>query len=276
MNRKSSSQMQTREPEIEEDARYAASLFGPFRISLNGQPLGEPTWRRNRARTMLKWFLVNPVEPFSEDQLCVLFWPDRNRQKAANSLHVTLHYLRHVLEPELPPRSPSTFIRRNGQKYYWFDPRDLWWTDVREVQTLCAAAEEAKRKGDTQQAISLYEQSLAYYRLTFLPEDVYEDVFTALRCQHDIAHSRSLRHLMHLYLRVGQLPNALSCAMQMLAIDAYNEDAVKTIVHVYLRQGNYTGAIRQLDDFFDGLRRHMGIKPNNELLALRTNIMLSR
>ena len=81
---------------------------------------------------------------------------------------------------------------------------------------------------------------------------------------------------MELYLRAGQLSSALSCAMQVLSIDPYHEDAVKTIVHVYLRQGNFTGAIRQLDDFLYALRRHAGVTPNNELLALRHNIMLSR
>lgn len=263
-------------PPSQHNGRYEASLFGPFRITLNGRPLGEPTWRRNRARTLLKWFLVNPTEPFSEVQLCALLWPDRSREKAANNLHVTLHYLRHVLEPGLPPRCPSTFIRRDGQKYYWFDPKDLWWTDVLEVQALSAAATEAERKGETARAIALYEQSIAYYRLTFLPEDVYEDVFSTHRCEHDVAHTESLNQLMDLYLRAGQLPNALSCAMQVLSIDPYREDAVKTIVHVYLRQGNFTGAIRQLDDFLDVIKQHVGLAPYNELLTLRSNILLAR
>ena len=171
------------------NARYEASLFGPFRITLNGRPLGEPTWRRNRARTLLKWFLINPSEPFSEEQLCTFFWPDRSREKAANNLHVTLHYLRHVLEPGLAPRCPSTFVRRNERKYYWFDPKDLWWTDVLEVRALSTAAKEARRKGQTANAIALYERSIAYYRLTFLPEDVYEDVFSTHRFEHDIAYT---------------------------------------------------------------------------------------
>lgn len=255
---------------------YEASLFGPFRITLSGRPLGEPTWRRNRARTLLKWFLVNPAELFSEEQLCFLFWPDRGREKAANNLHVTLHYLRHVLEPSLAPRCPSTFIRRNGQGYYWFDPQDLWWTDVLEVRALSAAAKEARRKGEISRAIALYEQSIAYYRLTFLPEDVYEDVFATHRCEHDIAHTESLNQLMHLYLRVGQLPSALSCAMQVLSIDPYREDAVKTIVHVYLRQGNFTSALRQLDDFLDTLRQDGSLAPDHELLTLRSNILQDR
>jgi DNA-binding SARP family transcriptional activator len=64
--------------------------------------------------------------------------------------------------------------------------------------------------------------------------------------------------------------------MQVLFIDPYREDAVKTIVHVYLRQGNFTAAIRQLDDFLDALRQDGSPAPNHELLTLRSNILLDR
>lgn len=257
-------------------ARYQASFFGPFRITLNGNPLGEPTWRRNRARTLLKWFLINPSTSFSEEQLCAYFWPDRCRQKASNNLHVTLHYLRHVLEPGLPPRGLSTFVRRNANKHYWFDPQGLWWTDVSEVRDLLAAARLAKRRGDVAQAIRLYERCVSYYQLTFLPEELYEDVFSTHRFEHDTAHADSLNELMHLYLCAGQLPNALSCATQLLAIDPSCENAVKSIVHVYLRQGNVSGALRQLDDFLAGQARQGGATMGSELLTLRSNILLAR
>jgi len=263
-------------PLPQRNAPYEASFFGPFRITLDGQPLREPARRRNRARTLLKWFLLNPAEPFSGEQLCGLLWPDRTPESAANSLHVTLHYLRHVLEPALTPRGPSTFIRRTRHKCYWFDLKDLWWTDVLEVQVLDTAAKEAERRGESAGAIALYNQLIAYYRQTFLPEDVYEDVFTPYRRQHDFAHARSLTCLMRLYLEASQLPNALSYALQLLSVDPYSEDAVKTIVHVYLRQGNPTAAIHQLDDFLHTLKHDLGLAPANELLTLRNTILFAR
>jgi DNA-binding SARP family transcriptional activator len=181
-----------------------------------------------------------------------------------------------VLEPQLAPRSPSTFIRRNERRQLWFDPQDRWWTDVLEVQKLSAAAKDAEGRRDSAAAIDLYEQLVAYYRLTFLPEDVYEDVFAAHRSAHEITHAESLHRLMDLYLRTGQFPGALSSAMQVLAVDPYSEDAVKAIVHVYLRQGNFTGAIRQLDEFLDAVKQHVGLTPDNELISLRRNILLAR
>jgi DNA-binding SARP family transcriptional activator len=267
---------QLAEPLRRDDARYEASFFGTFRTARNGRPLGEPAWRRNKAKLLLKWFLLHPGEPFSGEQLCRLFWPDLSRDRAANNLHVTLHYLRQLLEPELPPRRLSTFIQRNRHKDYWFNLADLWWTDVLEADALASRAEAAQRRGEMATAIALYTQVVAYYQLTFLPEDVYEDVFSNHRRHYDISHTRALSQLMHLYERASQLPNALSCALHLLSVDPYNASAAKTIVHVYLRQGNVPGAIRQLDDFLHIVGHHLGLAPDNDLLVLRRSILQAR
>ncbi|MEO9027681.1 MAG: BTAD domain-containing putative transcriptional regulator [Ktedonobacteraceae bacterium] len=257
-------------------ACYKAYFFGPFRITQDEQPLGEPTWRRNKAKTLLKWFLLNPGDLFSVEQLSKLFWPDLASKVAASNVHVTLHYLRHVLEPDLALGCPSTFIRRNRYNYYWFDLHDVWWTDGFDVQYLSTSAKEAEHKGELSRAIALSCQLVSYYSLEFLPEDIYEDIFSPYRRQHDYAYTQLLEHMMQLYTQTGRLDDALSCALHILSIDPYNEEAVKTMVHVHLHQGNTTGAIRQLDDFQNALKQDMGIEPGKELLTLRSNILKAR
>lgn len=221
---------------------------------------------------LLKWFLLNPAQRISADELCTLFWPGRRKKSAINNLHVNLNYLRRVLEPSLPSGGSSKFIHRSQQNHYWFEPMDLWWTDIVEVQTISSAARDADRSGSTYSAISLYDQAAGYYRLTFLPEDVYQDAFAPYRQKQDIAHAQCLNRLMQLHLRTCQLPKALACAMDLMHIDPYNGDAVKTIVQVHKRQGNITGAIRQLDHFFQTLEDDMQIAPDSELLALRESL----
>lgn len=257
-------------------AHYKAYFFGPFRVIHAEQPLGEPTWRRNKAKALLKWFLLNPGDLFSVEQLSKLFWPGTHSQVAASNLHVTLHYLRHVLEPTLTSGRPSTFIRRNRHNYYWFDLHDDWWTDVADVRYLSMQAKEAEQHGELAQAFALYGQLVAYYKLTFLPEDIYEDVFSSHRRQHEYTAIQLLEHLMQLSTTMERFDEALSCALHTLSIDPYNEKAVKTLVHVHLRQGNTTGALRQLDEFEQMLHQEMGIEPGQEIIALRRSILKSR
>jgi DNA-binding SARP family transcriptional activator len=254
-------------------ARYKAYFFGPFRITLDEQPLGEPTWRRNKAKALLKWFLLNPGELFSIDQLSRLFWSDSTGKVAASNVHVALHYLRRVLEAELAPGGASTFIRHNRHNYYWFDLHDVWWTDVFDVQHISTLAQQAERDGKLSRAIEFSRQLLAYYSLTFLPEDIYEDIFSPYRRQHDYAHTQLLIHLVQLYTQASQLDDAFSCALDILSMDPYSEDAVKMLVQIHLLEGNTTGAIRQLDAFQGFLKEDLGIEPGKELLTLRRRIL---
>lgn len=254
-------------------ARYKAFLFGPFRITRDEQPLGEANWRRNKAKMLLKWLLLNPGDLFSVEQLSKLLWPDIAVTAAANNLHVILHYLRHVLEPELASGSTSTFIHRNRHNYYWFDFHDVWWTDVSDIQYLSAYAKEAERQGEIARTITLSRQLISYYNQGFLPEDIYEDIFSPYRHQHDYAYTQLLEHTMKLYIQLNQLDEALSCALQILSLDPYSENAIKTIVHIYLRQGNTTGALRQIDNFQHFLKQDLGIEPGEDIFTLRNTII---
>jgi DNA-binding SARP family transcriptional activator len=257
-------------------ARYKAFFFGPFRITRDEQPLGEPNWRRNKAKALLKWFLLNPGTLFSIEQLSRLFWPESTEKVAINNLHVTLHYLRRVLEPELAHGEPSSFVRRNRHNYYWFDLRGVWWSDVNEVEYLSACAKEAERRDDLAQTIILSNKLLVYYKLGFLPEDIYEDVFSPYRRQHEYAAIRLLEQLLQLYIHAERPDEALESALYLLSIDPYNESAVKAMVHIYLRQGNITGALRQIDDFQRSLKEDLGIEPEKEVLTLRETLLRVR
>jgi DNA-binding SARP family transcriptional activator len=257
-------------------AHYKAYFFGPFRVTRDERPLGEPKWRRNKAKALLKWFLLNPGDLFSVEQLSKLFWPATPPRVAASNLHVTLHYLRHVLEPDLASGHPSTFIRRNRYNYYWFDLNDDWWTDLADIRYLSTTAREAERQADFPRAIALSCQLISSYGLTFLPEDIYEDMFSPYRRQYEYAHIQLLEHLMQLYTQTDRFDQALSCALHTLSVDPYNENAVKTMVRSYMRQGNTTAALCQLDEFQSTLQQDLGIEISKELLSLRTTILGSR
>src|SRR6266571_3632921 len=105
-------------------------FFGQFRVIHNSRTLGELDWRRNKAKTLLKWFLLNPGKLYSADQLIDLFWNDIELEAAIRNFHVTMHYLRHMLEPNLNPRQESSFLHRSNGSFYWFELHPTWWTDT--------------------------------------------------------------------------------------------------------------------------------------------------
>ncbi|MFF4214138.1 BTAD domain-containing putative transcriptional regulator [Streptomyces sp. NPDC001796] len=224
---------------------------------------------------MLKWFLLNPGQRFKVTELSEVLWPGCRRDPA-NKLHVTQHALRHALEPELPGRRPSTFIRSDSQGRYWFDPCDRWWTDVDEAERLSASAHAAQEKGDTTAAITSYERLIEHYSRGFLPEDVYEDAFTPFRTAHDLRYEEALSRLLRLYRETGRRYEALRCAMGILDRDPYSEEAVTSVVEVHLEQGGVMGAISELERFIRTLEEDLGTTPSRELLALRERVRHAR
>lgn len=255
---------------------YRAYLFGPFCIMHDNQPLGESSWRRNKARTLLKWFLLNPGKFFSADQLSKVCWPGIEKGVAAKNLHVAIHYLRHLLEPDLTPGQGSTFIRRNKDNFYWFDFDENWWVDLFEIQRLSASAREADCRSDLTTTIACYRQLIDYYTLGFLPEEVYEDIFTPYRRKYDYEYEQALEKLIQICARSHMYDEALTYALQALSLDPYCEAAVKAIASVYFQQGNAAGALHTLDTFQTFLREELGAAMNEEMLGLRANILQLR
>ena len=255
------------------DRRYKAYLFGPFRITRDEQVLGEPSWRRNKAKMLLKCFLLNPGKFFSADQLSKLCWSDIEQDTAARNLHVTIHYLRHLLEPDLGSGQRSTFIRRNAHNFYWFDLHESWWVDIFDIEQLTTSAKEAELCGNFTTAIAHYQKIVDYYALGFLPEEVYEDPFSSYRRQYDYAYAQILEKLMQLCAQTNRFDDVLTYGLQALSLDPYCETATKAIVNVYLERGNATGAIHMLDTFQNLLKQDLRLLPSEEMRVLKKNIL---
>lgn len=215
------------------------------------------------------------MQEFGDVELSEVLWPGSAGNRA-NRLHVTQHYLRRVLEPELASRQPSRFIRSDPSGRYWFDPSDCWWTDADEVALLSKSACAARRADDTTAATASYERLLAYYDQGFLPEEVYQDAFVPFRAAYEREHEEALLQLLRLHRQAGQLYEALTCAMRILDRDPYSEEAATCVVEIHLAQGSLTGAISQLEQFVRTLREELGVAPSPELLALRERVRRTR
>jgi len=254
--------------EYEYQATYRAYLFGPFRLLHGDQPIGELMQRRNKARMVLKWFLLNSGKLGSADEFIDLFWPEIAPEKALSNFHVTMHYLRHMLEPSLSPRQESTFIHRKPNNFYWFQIDESWWIDISDLEMLLERAREYDKRGDECRSAYYYRKAAQYYSQGFLPEDESESWLHPYRNRYKHTYLQVLMRLIQIYTQRNELENVLEYAYQSILIDPYSEQAVRAIVDAYLQQGNITLAQRRLDDFWRSLHADLGLHPNKELYAL--------
>lgn len=258
--------------EYEYQAVYRAYLFGPFRLLHGDQPIGELMQRRNKARMILKWFLLNSGKLGSADEFIDLFWPEIVPEKALSNFHVTMHYLRHMLEPSLLPRQESTFIRRKPNNFYWFQMNESWWIDTNDLEMLLERAREYDQRGDERRSAYYYRKAAQYYSQGLLPEDECESWLRPYRSRYKHTYLQVLTRLIQIYTQWNELEEVLEYAYQSLLIDPYSEKAVQAIVEAHLQQGNTTLAQRRLDAFWSSLHADLGLYPNKELYTLRERI----
>jgi len=258
--------------EYEQMATYRAYFFGQFRLFHNSQSVGELEWRRNKAKTLLKWFLLNPGKLYSADQLVDLFWNDIELDAAMRNLHVTIHYLRRLLEPSLSPRQESSFLHSGKGGFYWFEQHHSWWADIMAIRHLYTAAKEFDQRHEYRKAIFRYRKIAHYCSLGFLPNDTDEDAFLSYRREFECIYYLVLVRLMQICLENDELEDVLEYAYQALYLDRYCEIAVKSIAKVYINQNHAIKAIHKLDEFRSILREELGIEPSKEICDIRDAI----
>jgi DNA-binding SARP family transcriptional activator len=251
--------------------RYRAHFFGPFRLFLDDQPLGKP-WRRTKAKTLLKWFLLNPGKFYSVDQLIDLFWADFPPDAAIRNLHVNMHYLRHLIDCSTTPHAQSSFLHRTKHNFYWFELHSSWWVDAIEVPHLYSTAREFDQHGEYSKAMSNYRKIVAYCSLGFLPEDIYEQAFTPYLRQYERIYMAALERLIHITTCQHVFSEVLMYSHQALVLDPYCESAMSAIVNAYLQQGNVAGAMCKLKDFLKLLTQDLNMGPSQELLLLKEKL----
>lgn len=257
-------------------SHYQAWLFGPFRVRRNGVEIDDTVWSRKSARTLLKWFLLNTRHSFSAAELCEVLWPGARESDSINKLHVALHSLRHILEPDLPRGHVSTFIRTDHTGNYSFDPGDSWWTDVGATEWLWQSARTRRERDDKDGVISVLQRVLGYYGQGFLLEELYDDAFAPFREAQERKHDETLHTLLVLYSETGHRYEVMTCAQQILDRDPYSECAVMALVEVHVEQGNLAAAITELDRFIEKLADDLGVEPSSRLTELRERVLLSR
>lgn len=86
-------------------------LLGGFRVERNGVPVPDAAWQRRPAKTLLKLLATVSPHALHREQIAETLWPEAGADLALQNLGKALHAARHALEPELPTKAPSTYLR---------------------------------------------------------------------------------------------------------------------------------------------------------------------
>jgi LuxR family maltose regulon positive regulatory protein len=218
--------------------------------------------RQRRSGELLVLLLLNRNHCLPIEQVVESLWPERPLGAARPLVHQATSALRRALEPELPDRFPSSYIRveegmvqLHGSQ---FDEMDQW-VDF-------AAFETAIRLGNWEKALSLY-------RGEFCPETLYADWSALPRQRFNELYQRALLSTAQQRFEAGCFPEALEACKKLLTIEPWQEQAVLLGMRASIHMKDSAGARRLYQTLEKSLSTELGILPDAELRRLYQNLL---
>jgi DNA-binding SARP family transcriptional activator len=242
-------------------------LLGGFRVERTGAGRAVSDWPRRSAKTLIKLLALQPGHALHREQVIDVLWPKVDAESALNSFGKALHVARHALEPRLPRRHNSAYLRLADGMLVLDTEHVL--VDAEEFEEL---AEDALRRRE----IAAYEAALAAYGGELLPEDRYEAWCSERRGALAELHIRLLLRTAEAFEHRRSYGEAADRLRDVLQQDPTREAVHRQLMLLYARMGAPDQAVRQFHDCEAVLRQELDLAPQPETISLCENVLARR
>jgi len=241
-------------------------LLGGFCVERAGAGRAVSDWQRRSAKTLTKLLAVQPGHAVHREQVIDVLWSGVDAESALNSFGKALHAARRALEPELPRRRDSAYLRLADAMLVLNTEHVV--VDADQFERL---AEGALRGGD----VEAYQAALAAYGGELLPEDRYESWCAERRGVLAELRVRLLLGMAEVLERRGACNEAAERLRDVLLQDPAREAAHRHLMRLYALMGTPDQAVRQFHLCQDVLRRELDLAPQPETVSLYGEIIAS-
>jgi DNA-binding SARP family transcriptional activator len=227
--------------------------LGRFEVWRGMRRIDPSALRRRRADELLALLLLNSSHTLTFDQIAEALWSDKEPDAARIAFHHATSALRHALEPDLPDKFPSRYLKiEEGRVSLVLPPASF--VDFEAFEAHC-------RHGEWSAALKLYAGDL------FL-DYLYEDWAIMPRQQLSLRYQQALRAVAEEHLKSSRFREALDTCLRLLALEPWHEQAVLLGMRACLALHDRAGALRLYHNLEQALRTELGITPCEELQAL--------
>ena len=198
------------------------------------------------------------------EQIIDVLWPKVDTEAALNGFGKALHVARRALEPRLPQRQESAYLRLADGMLVLNTEHVVVDTDEFEL-----LAEDALRRRE----IATYEAAFAAYGGELLPEDRYESWCSERRSALAELHIRLLLGMAEALERRGSYNEAAGLLRHVLQQDPTREAVHRRLMLLYAWMGAPDQAIRQFHSCEAILREELDLAPQPETISLCGEIL---
>lgn len=236
------------------------ATLGQFAVWKGRRRIPDAAWSRRKAGELLRYLLLQPTRSAGREVIIEAIWPDHPSDSPADLLHQATSALRHALEPDLPDKFPSRYLKVEGEQISLFLPPGSI-VDFEHFERALPQAIQTRNADRLQEALNLYSGEL-------FPSDRYADWSAEKRQSLAELRQRGILALAQTYLAKSQFYNAINCCRQIMHSDSWNEDAVLFAMQAYAGLQDVPQALLIYKNLEQTLREELDISPRSDLCAL--------
>ena len=235
-------------------------LLGSFALRAGDSLLIDESWKRGKAKSLLKLVALAPGHGLHREQVAEVLWPALDPEAATNQLYKSLHFLR----AELALRGHASPLGMLDE-HVWLDGAVS--VDVDGFRKLAALA----RQGGSDPRP--FAEAITAYGGELLPVDRFEEWASAPREELARTHQELLLGLARLESAQGNHAAAVAALRLVLDADPTSEPAHRGLMRAFAAMGDRSLAVRQYHACRDALRRELDVNPSDETEALHRHLL---
>jgi TolB-like protein/DNA-binding SARP family transcriptional activator len=224
-------------------------LLGPLSLAIDGRELHQLP---RKADALLALLALQPGRPMARETVADFLWTNRAPEQARHSLRQTLLVLRRSMGDDLILAEGNSLVIAPGTLA----------VDAIEFESLAASAD----RDALADAATLYRGELLETRGPVAPR--FDDWLAAERSRFAALAATILRRLAVARAAVGEIETAIATAMRLVTVDDLREDSHRLLIELLARGGRRAEALRRFEAVSELLKRELGVRPDDETLAL--------
>lgn len=207
-------------------APMSARMFGHFEVRIGGQ---EIAWIRRRDQQIVKYLLLKPSASATRAELASIFWPDADRQLAAQSVRTACSNIRKAIAAVTGYAAVERYFRADPDVALELAQVAA---DVRRFSAHVADGDSAFDRGDLEEAAARYRAAEELYAGRLLDSDTPEPWFAAQAQLLEDRYVIVLERLAQLAFDEGDMKGAADYAYRVQQLRPDSEGLVRMLGQV--------------------------------------------
>ncbi|MBF0345752.1 MAG: hypothetical protein HQL06_16175 [Nitrospirae bacterium] len=245
--------------------------LGSFQLYVGDRQIHPNEWSRKSAQNLCKYFIFHSGKEITNDKLIDTFWQDEDATSGKRNFLVGISTLRKVLEPGIPPKKKSSYIKHNNGMYSFIIP-DGSYIDVCDFEHNITMADRYSKGQDNMNAKSHYIRAVELYKGDFLEEDIYNDWSFPMREQYLEMYMKALKKLAYLCYKSLEYSITIEYINHILKKDEYDDFSYHLLMKTHTAMGNKHKAIDIYHKYCNVLRLELNTKPSNDITSFYQKI----